>query len=137
MPLTLHSMPFDILYNISGSLNFVEYLSLRDTDRQLRSVFSGESICKKAVEVVPLIPSMSVTNQLIGADYRYTFRIQRRRSLQEPGRSPMRTPCGGFSAGEKHSLLRSRIRSLSLATGLRICIKVEFYAMVMTSISAF
>lgn len=72
MPLTLHSMPFDILYNLSSSLNFEEYFSLRDTDRQLRSVFSGEPICKKAVEVVSLASSMSVTYQLIYADHRYT-----------------------------------------------------------------
>lgn len=65
MPLSLHSMPFDILYNISSSLNLEEYLSLRDTDRQLRSVFSGEPICKRAVEVVSLKTSIFVTYQLI------------------------------------------------------------------------
>ena len=65
MPLTLHSLPFDILYNISSSLNFEEYLSLRDTDRQLRSVFSGEPICKQAVEVVFPTSSTSVAYQLI------------------------------------------------------------------------
>ena len=65
MPLSLHSMPFDILYNISSGLNFEEYVSLMDTDRQLRAVFSGEPICKKAVEVVSLASRMCVLYQLI------------------------------------------------------------------------
>ena len=49
----------------------------------------------------------------------------------------MQTPCGGSSAEERHSLLRSRIRSLPLATELPMCIKVEFYAIFMISIYEF
>ncbi|KAI9880517.1 MAG: hypothetical protein M1830_002557 [Pleopsidium flavum] len=49
MPPTLDALPFDVLFNISSGLNFEDYVNLGDTNKQLRSFLSGETICKRAV----------------------------------------------------------------------------------------
>ncbi|KAI9748554.1 MAG: hypothetical protein M1835_001761 [Candelina submexicana] len=50
MPLTVDALPFDALFNIAAWLFIEDFVHLGRTNRQLRSLLSEETACRRAVE---------------------------------------------------------------------------------------
>lgn len=138
MPLTIDALPFDVLFNISSGLNFEDYVNLGDANRQLRSLLSGETICKRAVNVgTSAFCAVPVQHKLIKADDRRMFRTPRRRILQGLEVSRTGRPYEESSAEEKHLPLLSHLQSLYLGVGPHLCTNAESYATPMTRVFEF
>ncbi|KAH0558543.1 hypothetical protein GP486_004798 [Trichoglossum hirsutum] len=50
MPLTLEGLPYDVLFGIVQYLDFNDFFNLRRQSRQMKSLLSEETICRKVLE---------------------------------------------------------------------------------------
>jgi hypothetical protein len=51
MPLTLESLPYDVLFGIVQYLDFDDFFNLSQQSKQMKSLLSEETICRKVLEV--------------------------------------------------------------------------------------